>query len=1156
MIGFQAAVGKLLGGKTGVRDIDASTLSELNEAMRFQRATTGFSHSWDDDGDGLISPTEQVKFMMDSAAPPTLPVGKVLAPFCESASIPVGQAQALVRQQFGQAAAAMLTALNKGRVTSDDVLEVMFAARRRRLVRRAEDPSATSVQETWDGVKGVYDDVKLVKDVYGLFKKGGAVDNALAGKAKGWQGIAGYALPLVADLLVDKKKNPWAYSGLKIGGKMAAALAKGAKGGSLLTAALMATAGVGADLACELKKMCTGKDCMSVVGDVSNGASMGGTAGAFVGGVGAVPGAVVGGAIGLIKSGFTGGLGKCAKGLYKNLQPEAIARNLKAAYRAGSKFIETSKKFFVDRVVEPVKRVVGKIVDGVQSVVSAGRRVIQSAVNKGRTIINAGARALTNVGRTVTNAMYRGAQYLGNSFNSGVDYVGRKMYESYDNAKRAVSYAGNVIRSGANRAVETGKRFVSNVGSAVADAGRSVYNAGRSAVRSGFNVAKNVASAGYNTAKSVGRSVYNAGKSVYNGAVGAAKSAGSWLKGMVGWRRRRRLRRGTGDASYQNSSSFTGQAVPDALDGLDDVADDVALLAMAALNLVDVADGLYFNSTKGIPVDMGIISYPDIAAKYTNAAAADADKTAEEQTTRARTAALAQSLTVVQGYAMKKVDLDAQIQTAAFMTDTVGRCLLEGSCDLQDDVDRYSQALELMQSRRNDVVFDILEGMETLHSAYQFENAQPERLSFDLPDSPTLGDLTQRLTKFDEARVVAKATRSKELVAKEAVVYYTFNTSTHPDAFNNLAENGLAYVTVPAPPAGTKYRDVRLAGHDVRAYVYPARVAASSTQAAAVINIDINKGGYSVFVPVEPESQPTTYFHANTTLNTQYSFAYSAETCADRAAEPVATSVPNSMTSPYGEWHVKLAGDTQVLLKRATHLRLAFKVRWFEHASTASADLNNAVMFGSDSCSTGPTCFEKDDEPIVSAKDCMPVTGVGAYFGQKANRNNSNNSNNIENQTVATKKTAAGNDAAESGSTGVIVGVVVALALCCVLGAVGFAYYKAEHAHTSLEKPRGTRSSAAALDSEATGMTDMFVVETALNSLGSGTDVFPAVEDAFDHTASNRTEDVLAMHSVGQMTRQDAEQLLRDQGSFPTTRLPCAPYVQYPKPIVVWHTHN
>lgn len=59
----------------------------------------------------------------------------------------------------------------------------------------------------------------------------------------------------------------------------------------------------------------------------------------------------------------------------------------------------------------------------------------------------------------------------------------------------------------------------------------------------------------------------------------------------------------------QGNAGSTG-----ALSQAEELADDIALLAIAALNLADVGDNLYVNVSKGIPVDLGILSYPDIEA--------------------------------------------------------------------------------------------------------------------------------------------------------------------------------------------------------------------------------------------------------------------------------------------------------------------------------------------------------------------------------------------------------------------------------------------------------------------------------------------------------------------------------------------------------------
>ena len=109
----KAAVGKLLAGELKARDVDPLLLGDLNDAMGFQRALTGFSHGWDDNGDGEIGPMEQVQFLMDSAAPPTLPPGRILAVFRTSVSVPVGEPQVLMERELGREAADMLLALGK-----------------------------------------------------------------------------------------------------------------------------------------------------------------------------------------------------------------------------------------------------------------------------------------------------------------------------------------------------------------------------------------------------------------------------------------------------------------------------------------------------------------------------------------------------------------------------------------------------------------------------------------------------------------------------------------------------------------------------------------------------------------------------------------------------------------------------------------------------------------------------------------------------------------------------------------------------------------------------------------------------------------------------------------------------------------------------------
>ena len=820
----KATVRDMLAGNVQLREMDNSMRQELNEAMVFQRALTGFSHSWDDDGDGLISPTEQVRFIMDTAAPPTLPAGKVLAPFRTAALVPMETAKDLLREYFGLAAANKLAAIGTSEVTAKNVLDIILVARRH-LVRRG-DPEAISLDRAVT-----------------MFEWGDAVSKAGTSKDKstrsqGWRDVSLLGLQQVSDTFLNEVDNPVMKGGLTIARDAAMAFAQGR---NPLLAALISAAGYGADVSCETQQACTGSSCMSVVNDVSSGASIGGLAGGV--------GAMVGGGLGFVKSALTGRLGECASG---------VAKNIESAISAGIKFVKTALKF--------VGKTVGKLIS---SAVDVGRKIIYSAVKAGKTVVEAGVRVLES--------------------------AGRHLY---------------------------------TVGSTLVELAGDVFNAG-------FNVVKNV------------------GESLWNAGVSVVKSASSFVGRVTGWWRRRRNRlrqsRDAADGTKDRftSSADTGSRIPS---DMIQMGDDMAFLATAALNLYAVADRLYFNGSTGIPEDLGTLSYPDIAAKYAND---DVTKNREPQGAGVDVDAtiLLESLTVLQRYTMKKVDLDAQIQTTAYLTDTVGRCLLEGACDLQDNVDRYALALDLMKSRRNDAVFSILEDMTAMNSAFQFEEATPEVLAFSLPDSPSLGDLAQQLNDFDDVRAAAKDTRTKTLVPRDGLVYYSFNVTAYPDTFTNLAANGNAHVIVPAPPANTKYRDARVLGQDVRAYMYPS----TSKGMQVTTSVQITKGSYSTFVPIDFQVKPTNYFHTGRTQDDKYSFTYDASTCMDLSQPQQTGTLRPFRTSPYGEWRIELAGSVQNLFARATHLRIAFKVRWYEHSSFTSEDGLVDTMFGKDPCSQGKT---------------------------------------------------------------------------------------------------------------------------------------------------------------------------------------------------------
>ena len=353
----KATISKLLSGDISIRDVSTAMRKELDEAMTAQRAMTGFSHSWDDNGDGLVSRTEQVQFIMDTAAPPTLPAGKVLAPFRKAAFVAMETAKSLVAEQYGQAAADQLAAINTQDVTAQNVLDVIRAARRHRGRRNAETVSLESAMEMFEAGKAVYDVGTGTQDAE-AGKTAKARAKGILKAVGGWKDLASLGLKHVTNVFLNEVDNPVLKGGLSIARDAALAFATGS---NPITAALAAAAG----LACDQKKACTGADCMSVVNDVSTGVSVGGMGGAV--------GALIGGGLGFIKAAVTGGLGKCVSG---------VARNIASAFRAGAKLVETAKKF--------VGKVLYEVAEGVKTVVT-------SAVNAGKKILTTAVRVIEDV---------------------------------------------------------------------------------------------------------------------------------------------------------------------------------------------------------------------------------------------------------------------------------------------------------------------------------------------------------------------------------------------------------------------------------------------------------------------------------------------------------------------------------------------------------------------------------------------------------------------------------------------------------------------------------------------------------------------------------------------------------------------------------------
>ena len=175
---------------------------------------TGFSHAWDDDGNGLVSPTEKVQFIMDTAAPPTLPAGKVLAPFRKSTLVAMETAKSLVAEQYGQVAADQLAAVNTQDVTAQNVLDVIRAARRSRGRRDAEGMSLESAMEVFEAGEAMYAVGKGTHEA-----KTGTSKVAKKGVAKalsGWTDLASMGLKHVSNVFLNEIDNPVLKGGLNI----------------------------------------------------------------------------------------------------------------------------------------------------------------------------------------------------------------------------------------------------------------------------------------------------------------------------------------------------------------------------------------------------------------------------------------------------------------------------------------------------------------------------------------------------------------------------------------------------------------------------------------------------------------------------------------------------------------------------------------------------------------------------------------------------------------------------------------------------------------------------------------------------------------------------------------------------------------------------
>jgi hypothetical protein len=233
-----------------------------------------------------------------------------------------------------------------------------------------------------------------------------------------------------------------------------------------------------------------------------------------------------------------------------------------------------------------------------------------------------------------------------------------------------------------------------------------------------------------------------------------------------------------------------------------------------------------------------------------------------------------------------------------------------------------------------------------------------------LLEAPTLTDLQLLMTRFSTQHTAALTKRGG--VPQEASVYYTFNEDVEPDAFQLLKETGVAFFTVP-PAIQSKYRDVRVSGYDVQAYVYP-----TQNEAANTATIQVSKGGYSTFYPMDTNGNPLTYMHTDIMDSRIYSFVYNPQTCTS-ISQPCASqtcSNPEFLTvSPYGEWRVQLSGSSLDDMQNVTDLRMVFKVAW--HSSNDGKEQNYTdAMFNNDGCDKSDTCFVETTTDLITVEEC------------------------------------------------------------------------------------------------------------------------------------------------------------------------------------------
>jgi len=410
----------------------------------------------------------------------------------------------------------------------------------------------------------------------------------------------------------------------------------------------------------------------------------------------------------------------------------------------------------------------------------------------------------------------------------------------------------------------------------------------------------------------------------------------------------------------RRAASSVGPTLPEKLGA---VLTDADKISAATLEYTHLSKALLTNDREPVPVGMAPVVYPDLVERYVQPGS--------------DTSVFLGSLASIQSQTAHLEQLRTRGQTTLFLTDNIGRCLLNRTCDLQDQVDQYDSALRLIKARRDDMVFEVVEDFGRMAKALQYWTLVPE-VPITLPDAPSLVDLRHEMSKFTDLYDDTLNKRGGQ--PSEAVVYYKFSAANQPQAFADLARNGVAYFSVP-PPENPMYRDVRVSGHDVRAYLFP-----TSPDATKSITVQIKKGGYSTFFPAEPQSNPITFLHTDITENRIYSFIYDSETCDDLSAPCTSSECRQNeflSVSPYGEWRIEVRGESLAAVKAANELKLAFKVRW-HHSNGAVDSTQGDAMFGSDPCEDGATCFGSLTSSAVSLDECVGSGNLAAATGNDA----------------------------------------------------------------------------------------------------------------------------------------------------------------------------